>query len=272
MKNLKILAIAIGFFALAGCSKEDEESSNVSGAAVKGYVGSAKVDIYQYNENGEKGILLASTTTDSKGNYSALVNYRGPVEVVVSNGTYTDEASGSTVNLQEKELRAILMVKNEQGKAAVTALTTIAAAYVDAHASAGIETAIHNANLEITQVFGLSGVNLTSDIPADLSFSSNTATQAQIKYGAVQAGLSQYINENNLSADVLLSLVKDMGKDFSDGKFDGKVGSVALETTLTLTPHKALQGLTIAINNFLQSSRNKSGASSASVEIVIKTS
>ncbi|CAN5452347.1 hypothetical protein BH23BAC1_BH23BAC1_17340 [soil metagenome] len=272
MRNLKFLAIVIGIFALTGCSKDNEESTNVSGAAVKGYVGSAKVDIYQYTETGVKGNLLASTTTDIKGNYSVMVNYRGPVEVVVSNGTYLDEATGSSVNLQDKQLRSISVLKNSNMTVAVTALTTISAAYVDAHASAGIETAVNNANTEMTGIFGLSGIILNSEIPADLTFSNNAATHAQIKYGAVQAGLSQYVKENNLSADVLITLLKDMGKDFSDGKVDGKTGSVALETTLTITPQKALQGLNIAIENFLKSARNKSGATSASIEVYIKTS
>lgn len=272
MRNLKIFAIAIGFFALAGCSKEHEESTNLSGAAVKGYVGSAKVDIYQYTEAGVKGKLLGSTTTDIKGNYSVMINYRGPVELVVSNGSYFDESTGNSVNLQEEELRAITILNNSSATIAVTALTTIASAYVDANASTGIETAIQNANSKLTDILGLTGVNLNQDIPSDLTFSSNTATKIQIEYGAVQAGLSQYVKENNLSAHVLLTLLKDMGKDFSDGKIDGNAGSVALETRLTITPQEALQGLSLAIENFLNSTQNKSGATSASVTLTIKAS
>lgn len=269
MKRMKFFAMALtlGFFAVS-CS-EDSDESTVSGTAAKGYVANANVDVYAYLETGQRGKLIASTNTDIKGNYSVRVKHRGPVEVVVYNGSYKDEASGASVNLGSNKLRAVLMVNSEKETAAVTALTTIAAAHVDAHASAGLETAISYANAKVSAAFGLDGINLTEVIPSDFSFSAVTHTQAQLKYGIVQAGLSQVIKEQGLAAEKLLELVADISSDYSDGSFNNSEGSVALQFSLSITPTEAMSGLNVAIQNYLNSSSNKSGVASGSVQVTV---
>ena len=107
-----MLALTVGMIAFS-CS-EDSDESTVSGTAAKGYVANADVEIYAYLETGARGQLLASTVTDAKGKYSARVTHRGPVEVVVSGGSYKDEASGATVDLGNHELRAIVIVNAEK--------------------------------------------------------------------------------------------------------------------------------------------------------------
>jgi uncharacterized RmlC-like cupin family protein len=269
MKRMKffVLALALGVIAIS-CS-EDSEESTVSGTAAKGYVANANVDVYAYLETGQRGKLLASTATDSKGNYSVRIKYKGPVEVVVYNGTYKDEASGTSVSLGNNKLRSVVIVSGEKKTAAVTALTTIAAAHVDAHASAGLETAIANANTKVSTAFGLDGINLAEVVPSDFSFSAITHTQAQLKYGIIQAALSQVIKEQGLAADKLLQLVADISNDYSDGSFNGSQGSVALQFSLSITPSEAMAGLNLAIQNYLNSTSNKSGVASGSVHVTV---
>lgn len=269
MKRMKffVLALALGVIAIS-CS-EDSEESTVSGTAAKGYVANANVDVYAYLETGQRGKLLASTATDSKGNYSVRIKYKGPVEVVVYNGTYKDEASGTSVSLGNNKLRSVVIVSGEKKTAAVTALTTIAAAHVDAHASAGLETAIANANTKVSTAFGLDGINLAEVVPSDFSFSAITHTQAQLKYGLIQAALSQVIKEQGLAADKLLQLVADISNDYSDGSFNGSQGSVALQFSLSITPTEAMAGLNLAIQNYLNSTSNKSGVASGSVHVTV---
>lgn len=272
MKNLQFLAIALGVCTLFSCDKESDatmESSTVSGAAVKGYVGSARVDIYEYSANGERGTLVASTATDAKGSFSVETSYRGPAEIVVTQGSYSDEATGTSVALENRELRSVVTLDKENRVAAVTALTTIAAQHVDAHAAAGIETAIANANREVAAAFGLTGIDIAKDIPADLSQAATGKAMAQVKYGAVQAGLSQAIKESNISAEQLLTLVQDMSEDFSDGVFDGRSGGAALEYSQALTPEQAMTGLNTAIENFMNSSRNRSGHTAGSAGVSV---
>lgn len=266
-----LFSCLLGLSTLMSCEQDAVETSNqstLSGSAVKGYVDGAKVNVYEYLAKGERGSLIASANIDNKGSFSISTDYRGPVEIVVTQGQYADEATGTKVSLQAKELRSIALLKQES-QVAVSALTTIAAEYVNANATASIETSIEEANKKIAEAFGIAEVNISRELPADLSHASNALSQAQAQYGAVQAGLSQIVKEHNLSAEELLILVADIAKDFTDGVLDGKAGSTALETTLTLTPDQALNGLNIAIENFLRSERNQSGYFYESIGITV---
>lgn len=270
MKRMKFFALALTLSMLAFSCSEDSEKSNVSGTAAKGYIANANVDVYAYAQAGTRGRLLASTVTNARGEYSVDVEHKGAVEIVVTNGTYKDEASGATVNLGNHELRTVMMLNAKKKVAAVTALTTIAAAHADAHADAGIETAIANANAKVSAAFGLDGVDLTETIPSDLSLAAATHSEARIKYGIIQAGLSQVIKEQGLAAEKLLDLIADISADYSDGSFNGKSeASASLQFSLSITPSQAMTGLNVAIENYLSSSSNKSGVASGSVSVSV---
>jgi hypothetical protein len=269
MKRMRFFACALALGMIAFSCSEDSDKSAVNGTAAKGYVANANVDVYVYAASGQRGRLLASTTTNVKGEYSVEVDHKGAVEVVVTKGTYKDEASGSTVAMGSHELRSIVMLNAKSKVAAVTALTTIAAAHVDAHASAGVETAIANANAKVSTAFGLDGINLTEVIPSDLSFSAATHNEARIKYGVIQAGLSQVIKEQGLAAEKLLDLVADISADYSDGSMNDSNGSVAIQVSVSVTPTQAVSRLNAAIRSYLSSSSNASGVASGSVTIVV---
>lgn len=266
---MKFFALALVFGMLAFSCSDDSEKSTVSGTAAKGYIANANVDVYAYVQAGQRGRLLASTVTNAKGEYSVEVEHKGAVEIVVTNGSYKDEASGSTVNLGSRELRSVVMVNAKKKIAAITALTTIAAAHVDAHASAGIETAIANANTQVSAAFGLDGIDLTETIPSDLSFASIMHGEARIKYGIIQAGLSQVIKQEGIAAEKLLDLIADISADYSDGMMNNSRGSVALQFSLAITPKQAMTGLNTAIQNFMNSSSNQSGVASGSVSVYV---
>lgn len=271
MKKILLFSCVLGLSTLLSCEKEAVETTSqatLSGSAVKGYVDGAKVDVYEYVSKGERGRLIASANTNKLGSFNISTDYRGPVEVVVTQGQYADESTGTKVSLQAKELRTIAVLKQES-QLAVSALTTIAAEYIDANATADLEASVDIANEKVAQAFGIAEVNISKELPADLSHASNALSKAQAQYGAVQAGLSQIVKEHNLSAEELLTLVADIAKDYTDGVIDGKSGSTALETTLTLTPEEAFGGLNTAIENFLRSDRNQSGFSPESMGITV---
>lgn len=271
MKKRMLFSCLIGIILFSGCDKDEEtpQSSTVSGSAVKGYVDAAKVDVYEYLSSGNRGKLLTSTSTDSRGNYQFSVDYRGPVEIVVSEGSYIDESTGTTVNLGSSELRSIAFLKEGNQKTAVSTLTSIAAEYVKVNATSNIEASIDDANAKIAQEFGLTGIDISKEAPADLSYPVNGFTTAQVQYGAIQAGLSQVVKDKGIAPDQLLTLIEDFSKDFSDEMLDGKYGSVALQISLTLTPFEAMDGLGIAIETFLQSDRNLSGYTSESIGLIL---
>lgn len=268
MKNLKMLVLAfVAAFVVVACSDDESDESTVKGTAAKGYIANGDVNVYAYTEAGARGKLLGTTKTDAQGRYSVRVKHRGPVEVVVKGGTYKDEASGENVNMGNHELRAVVIVDAEAETAAITALTTIAASYVDAHASAGVETAIANANTRVAAAFGLSGINIVEVVPSDFSLAAATHTEAQLKYGLVQAGLSQVVKSEGMEAAALLDLVADLSADFSDEKFDNSKAGIALELSLSLAPKQAVTNLNAAIQAFLESSANVSGHTDLSVTV-----
>lgn len=264
MKKTLLFSCLLGISTMMSCEQDAAEATNqtsFSGSAVKGYVDGAKVDVYEYIANGERGRLIASANTDNIGGFNVSADYRGPVEIVVSQGQYADEATGIQVSLQARELRTIMLLKQESQVANVSVLTTIAAEYIDANASASVdlETAVNTANEKVAQAFGIAEVNISRELPADLSHAGKALSKAQAQYGAVQAGLSQIVKEQGIAPEELLTLIADIAKDYSDGVLDGKAGSTALESALSLTPEEALSGLNIAIENFLNSERNQSG-------------
>lgn len=257
MKNLLYLTALMLLF--TQCTKDEaNEEYIISGAAVKGKVVEATVTVYEYDGNGNRGAELTRTITNDDGEFSVTISYPGIIEVVVTGGTYVDEATGAAISLNNKELRSIAPA-NGNSSAAVTALTTIASAYVDEHAGEGLSAAIASAEEKISNAFGIGNIDIFTTIPADLSdVASVMANQNALQYGAVQAGLSQLINMNSLDPSALPGFIEDMANDFRDGIFDGKNGEEALQFASELTPAEAANGLQTAMEAFLNGSQNRS--------------
>jgi hypothetical protein len=253
-----ILSLTILSSLLWMCSKESDQTV-IKGTAVKGLVVNANVSVHAYDNYSGKGKVLATSTTDGKGVFTVTVEYTGPVEIVITGGKYNDEATGNEVSMGASELRNILFAEGNMN-VGVTALTTIAAGYIDEHAENGLATAIANANSKVAEAFGLSGIDLSSVIPVDLSQPINgTASENQKKYGSVLAGLSELIRVNGLDPEMLLDLVKAMTEDIKDGEIDGMNNGEALEMVLTITPENAMEGLQTAIDSFLDGPMNIPG-------------
>jgi hypothetical protein len=106
IKSFWYLIIAATALALAGCgggggggTTAPAVSYSVSGVASAGLIKNGTVNVYALNADGSKGSLLKTTTTDNTGYYSANVGgYTGPV-LVEAYGSYTDEATGTTMTI-----------------------------------------------------------------------------------------------------------------------------------------------------------------------------
>ena len=140
---------------LAGCS--GTSGTSFTGTASKGPIANAEVTVYELNSDGTRGDQLGATVTGSDGSYTVSVDSAaGAVEVVVSGGSYEDEATGETVQLGEQEqLRSMVSEVNQGDEIAVTALTEIAAEHANENAEAGLNTAIENAKNQVASQFGL---------------------------------------------------------------------------------------------------------------------
>ncbi len=266
MKSLKFLSlIAMSSMLFFQCSNDSDElisseqtTTTVSGTAIKGPVANAVVTIYKYSQDGTRGEVLISTNSAQDGSFSVEINYEGFVEIVVTGGSYIDEASMSQVNLGSFELRCIEHIQGDV-TTGITALTTIAASYIDEHATDGLLIAISNANQELVAAMGVAGLDISTSIPFDLGQSINIGSSqdlSRLQYAALQAGLSQVIETNNLNPEVLLILINDLAEDFTDGLFDAQNAGELLTYISGLTPEESVYGLSIAIENYFNSPGN----------------
>lgn len=256
-KLLALIAVIAALLIAAGCGTQ----SSLTGTAAKGAIRGATVTVYELNSDGGRGDTLTTTVTGTDGGYSVVLGaYAGSVEVVITGGTYTDEATGTEVTLGAgDELRTFVASVGPGQQVAVTALTTIAAALADENADQGLSIAIENANSEVADEFGLgTDFDITAVQPDDLT--QPAVADSGALYGAVLAGISEVAASNGLTPSEVLALLKDMAEDYTDGTFDGtNAAGDALTLATSLAPAAADSGLETAIQNFLGSAENESG-------------
>ncbi|MDH5717748.1 MAG: carboxypeptidase-like regulatory domain-containing protein [Spirochaetia bacterium] len=246
----------------------EDAQNTISGIVSKGPINGGTVSVYKLNENASRGELLGTTVSAADGSYSIATQYEGAIEVVVTGGTYSDEATGQTITLQAGyEMKAFIAQVSTQTKASVTALTTIAAenAYAYAYANTNsLSLAISDANAKVATAFGLEGTDITEVEPTDLTSAEakgNTFQHAE-KYGAVLAALSQYAEDTGQSAEDVPALIAIMAEDFQDGVFDNKnAQGLAIESTIALTAEECIPNMNTYMNSFMGSTENKSGFS-----------
>jgi len=266
MKSVKLITSLITTFMfvlllLAGCGGETGTSFTISGTAIKGPLYNATVVVCQLNSDGSRGEVLATASTASDGSFTASGNISGSVAVVVTGGSYIDEATGQTVqNDEAEELVTFLAEGADEENIGVTALTTIAAARASENAAIGLAIAIAAANQEVADLFGLSGVDIVKTRVDDLTDLNEDvdADSAETQYGLIIAAISQVAKDNGLTPDQVMDLIANMADDFSDGEFDGLSGGEALELAMTITPEDAINGLEIAMDNFLAGEQDNS--------------
>jgi len=280
MKSVKLIGSLITTFMfvallLAGCGSEttDETTeSTICGTGTKGPLGNATVVVYQLNSDGSRGEVLATASTASDGSFTASGNISGPVAVVVTGGSYIDEATGQTVqNDEAEELVTLLAEGADEENIGVTALTTIAAARASENAAIGLAQAIAAANQEVADLFGLSGIDIARTRVDDLTDPNEDvdADSAETQYGLIIAAISQVAKDNGLTPDQVMDLIANMADDFSDGELDGLSAGEALELAISITPEDAINGLEVAMDNFLTGDQNSSdlGPDDFSIEI-----
>ncbi len=246
------LALAAVLFTV-GCSLT--ATTELSGEATKGPISGGTVTVYALNTDGTRGAEIASAITGADGSYTVdLGEYTGAAAVVITGGSYVDEATGTTVTLGAgDELVTLLSSTSDGMSVAVTALTTIAAANAVENASGGLATAIDAANLAIAAAFGIPDLDVSGVIPSDLTQSATGDSASAIAYGAVQSGLSQFAETSGMLPSDVLDMISNMALEFADGAFDGAYVDQTGYVALLETPVSTLTGLATAIDAFLLS-------------------
>ncbi len=178
-----------------GSSSSTTTTTTISGSAVKGPVNNATVTV----KNAASGAVLGTTTTSSTGAYTLSVPFAGDVVVEVSGGTYIDEATSVSTTLTAP-MRVVVNANGGNVTGVVTPLTTLAYTYAFGTSGAPATptaAAFNTVAANLATQFQLSGVNLATTVPAV----SGTVND----YGRVLAGVSRYLQLNNVSLQSLIS-------------------------------------------------------------------
>ncbi len=178
---------------------------NLQGLAYKGPVAQGAIKVYLLNQDGTRGSApIASTTTDANGRYQLQVPVLvdTPVAIVLTGGSYVDEATGSVVSLRQQDQLEAYADLPASGilTAQVTPLTTLAAALSRNHQAAGqsLAASITNATNEISYLFDVGNI-LAISPPAISQVAISTLEQRD--YALYLAGFSQLAQNKTIESN-----------------------------------------------------------------------
>jgi hypothetical protein len=251
-------------------------SGTISGTAVKGPVDQGTVKAYAV-DNGARGAQFGTAITDSSGNFSMTIpSYSGPVMLIVSGGTYTDEAGGAVMTIAANDVLTAVIPTITSGTLLsgiqITPLTSLAQAMA-AHMVSGMTTAnITSANASIGNYFMVKDILYTMPMNPLVTGSGALASQDMINYGISIAAMSQYAQTIGMTHSS--GIVTAMMDDVSDGVMNGKMGSTTIFLAgmggATMMQSTAgTSALTNAMTAFMNSSMNQSGLSAGMVQSLV---
>ncbi|MBA4373650.1 MAG: hypothetical protein C0402_12420 [Thermodesulfovibrio sp.] len=219
---LALLLLVLAAVALTGCGGGGGTTSTTSGGdtpgnstimtgtASKGPIVNGTASVYGIT-NGQKGSLLTTASTGASGSFTAnLGTYSGPVMVEVTGGSYTDEATGKTVQMGSMTLRTALDNASGNVTVAVTPLTEAAVQYMNGTFTTNMITL---ANTTVGTKFGMADIVRT--IPHNVSTPAVTGQDSQTYYGFMLAAMSQMASTDNISIPNMITSIASGLKDTS---------------------------------------------------------
>ncbi len=294
-----VLILLFGFlFALSGCgggggtsavapvSPGTATAATMNGTAVKGPVNRGTIRAYAV-DSGVKGSMLASALTDSTGNFSMTIhNYSGPVMLVMSGGTYTDEATGSMMTMGTTDVMTAMVPTISSGATVtgimITPLTSMAQTMA-AHLASGMTTTnMDAANTAVGNYFMVNDILHTMPVNPLVTGSATGASQDSINYGISLAAMTQYAQSIGMPDSS--GIVTAMMDDASDGVMNGMTGSTQISMSgmggmgsgmmgggggPMMQSNAGTTGLATAMTDFMNSSMNKSGLTAADMNALI---
>lgn len=277
--------MAAAVLALAACGGGGGSGSSVvasggiiGGTGFKGPVSNATVTAYAVT-GGSPGTQLGSATTDATGKFSVSVgNYSGPVMLQLTGGSYTDEASGTAMNMATGDVMTAVLPTIASGATVtgvmVTPLTSMAQTAA-LHLSGGMTDAnIASANSAVGTYFMVNDILHTQPMNPLVPGSGSATTQDAINYGMAVAAMSQSAKDLGMAASS--AFVTAMMNDSSDGMMNGKMGSNPISMSMggmmgpmMMQPNAGTSGLGSAMSMFAASAQNKSGITASMMQSLI---
>ncbi len=290
MKTLQILLASLILSILAACGGGGGGGGTVqggggavqgslSGTAIKGPVSNATVTAYAIS-NGQMGSQIATTTTNSNGSFTMNTgSYNGPMMLQVNNGSYTDEATGSTMTMGAGNVMTALIPAVTAGETVsgiqVTPVTAMAQTMAQ-HMAGGMTAAnIAAANTAMGNYFSVSDILHTQPMNPLVNNSGTAAgvTQDMKNYGMVMAAMSQSAKTLNMNTS---AMVTGMMNDANDGVMNGMMsGGSPIQMPMgggmmgSMPSTAGTSSLGVAMTSFMSSGANASGLTTADMAALI---
>jgi hypothetical protein len=248
VRSLIGVGMSLAVLAMFGCGGGGSPAATtvLSGMASKGPIRAGTVKVFAVRDGVQDSAPLAQGDTDAGGNYTIDVgSYKGAVVVEVTGGSYSDEVSGTTVNLK-MPLRAVFADASTGRKTvAVTPLTELAYKKAKGDGPKLTAAVINAANASIAASFNLKDIVAT--LPELFAVGED-----QKKYAAACGSFAQLVNDNkgpNETLDAALPrLLGLMGDEME------KSGGLSLANIGMMND---------AITKFSNSGKNQSGSTIA---------
>jgi hypothetical protein len=218
-----------------GSSSPPQATGNtvITGTASAGIIYPGTINVYAVSASGTKGALLGSAATSVDGKYSvALGAYSGAINVEAT-GTYTDEATGNTVNIAAaKPLHALMDSVDYTSKnnriVSVTPLTELAWRKATSNGAAATPATITAANKLVTDLFKVSDILSIEPVRPDTATMGDASTRSEARaYTLVLATLSQVAKTKTGATDLdkLEAMLSGMATEISSAETSGSFSS-----------------------------------------------
>jgi len=249
----------------------------ISGTAIKGPVAGATVMAFAIN-SGVMGSQIGTSLTDGQGNFSMQVgDYAGTVMLQMKGGSYTDEATGVNMPMQQSDMMTSAIPSMAAGATVsgvqMTPLTSMAQAMTQGMAGGMTSANITNANTGIGNYFMVNDILYTRPMNPLTQGAGNGADQNMKNYGMAIAGMSQYAKNAGMSFSS--GMVTAMMNDVSDGSMNGMMGNSSVPMGggmmggSMMSANAGTTGMANAMTQFIQSPMNKSGVTLQDMQSMI---
>lgn len=258
---LVLLALTV---ALAGCSDgsstrapTEPTTSSVNGSVTKGPVAGATVLIYSMDASGEASgePVAGPVIADDSGAWSANVpdSASRPLLVEATGGSYTDEATGTVIQIGDRKLRSFLPAGASSSSISPASEVVVRAArqFLSANSGATLEEGIESGIKTLRSALGI-----TFD-PLTVTPDPNAADVEPRQYAAILGGLSTLANNQSPGTDPLdtvIALVDDASDGEVDGKSDGN--NITIGNSADTLPVLSGSDVTQAVADFTSSPEN----------------
>lgn len=242
-------------------------AGTITGTAIKGPVGNATVTAFSIN-NGIMGGQIGTGQTDNQGNFSIPVgDHSGAVMLQMRGGSYMDEATGTTMPMQQSDVMTCVIPSMAAGSTVsgiqMTPLTSVAQTMAQGMTGGMTPANITTANNAVGNYFMVNDILHTQPMNPLMQGAGGGADQNMKDYGMAMAAMSQYAK--TIGMPFSSGMVTSMMNDASDGHMNGMMGNSSITMGggmmggSMMSSNAGTSGLANAMTQFIQSPMNKSG-------------